>query len=89
MAGTLHIFRREVVNGPVLYQINYTEDRHTYARVFESEGALEEFLAANLALTPNLVRDLWRGLRSGSATLEGVTLSYHEAKGMTEAPSDF
>ena len=91
MAGTLHIFRRNVANGPTLYQLNYTVDSRTYAKVLESEGQLNEFLVENLSLAPAAVDVVWDELRSGTAIIEGVEISYNEANanGMIEAPSDF
>ncbi len=91
MSGTLHIFRRNVANGPTLYQLNYTVDSRTYARVLESDGQLSEFLIENLSLAPASVDTIWQELSSGSAIIEGVDISYNEANanGMIEAPSDF
>ena len=91
MAGTLHIFRRNVVNGPSLYQLNYTIDSRSYGKVLESEGQLREFLFENLSLHPSAIDTIWEELRSGSAIIEGVELDYNEANanGMIEAPSDF
>ena len=91
MAGTLHIFRRNVANGPTLYQLNYTIDSRTYAKVLESDSQLNEFLVENLSLAPVSVDSVWEELRGGSAIIEGVELSYNEANanGMIEAPSDF
>ena len=91
MAGTLHIFRRNVANGPTLYQLNYTVDSRTYAKVLETEAQLNEFLAENLSLDAGSIDTVWEELRSGTADIEGVEISYNEANanGMIEAPSDF
>jgi hypothetical protein len=91
MPGTLHIFRRNVANGPTLYQLNYTVDSRTYAKVLENDGQLNEFLVENLSLSPASVDTVWQELDSGSAIIEGVEISYNEANanGMIEAPSDF
>jgi len=91
MAGTLHIFRRNVANGPTLYQLNYTLDSRTWAKVMDSEAQLNEFLIENLSLDQVSVDTVWEELRGGSAIIEGVELSYNEANanGMIEAPSDF
>ena len=91
MPGTLHIFRRNVANGPTLYQLNYTIDSRTYAKVLESDSQLSEFLVENLSLAPIAVVTVWEELRTGTAIIEGVELSYNEANanGMIEAPSDF
>jgi hypothetical protein len=91
MAGTLHIFRRNVANGPTLFQLNYTADSRTYAKVLENEGQLNEFLAENLSLAPASIDTVWDELRTGTAVIEGVEISYNEANanGMIEAPSDF
>ena len=91
MPGTLHIFRRNVANGPTLYQLNYTIDSRTYAKVLESESQLTDFLVENLAFSSGAVDTVWEELRGGSAIIEGVGLSYNEANanGMIEAPSEF
>ncbi len=91
MSGTLHIFRRAVANGPTLFQVNYTEDSRTYSKVLESEPQLREFLVENLALSPSAMDNVWSQMTSGSATIEGLSISYNEANanGMIEAPSDF
>lgn len=91
MAGTLHIFRRNVSNGPSLYQVNYTIDSRSYAKVLESETQLREFLFENVSLAQADIDTVWEELRSGSAIIEGVEMSYNEtnANGMIEAPSDF
>ncbi len=91
MPGTLHIFRRNVANGPTLYQLNYTQDSRTYAKVLESEAMLKEFLFENLALGPSVIDGVWDQLRTGSAIVEGLSIDYNEANanGMIEAPSDF
>ncbi len=91
MPGTLHIFRRFVANGPTLYQLNYTEDSRSYAKVLENEAQLREFLLENLALAPSAMDSIWDQLQTGSATIDGLQISYNEANanGMIEAPSDF
>jgi hypothetical protein len=91
MPGTLHIFRRNVANGPTLYQLNYTIDSRTYAKVLENESQLNEFLAENLSLAESSIETVWEELRNGTAIIEGVELDYNEANanGMIEAPSDF
>ena len=91
MAGTLHIFRRNVSNGPSLYQLNYTIDSRSYAKVVDGEAQLREFLFENISLAPADIDTVWEELRSGSAIIEGVEMSYNKANinGMIEAPSDF
>jgi hypothetical protein len=91
MPGTLHIFRRNVANGPTLFQLNYTIDSRTYAKVLENESQLNEFLAENLSLAESSIETVWEELRNGTAIIEGVELDYNEANanGMIEAPSDF
>ena len=91
MAGTLHIFRRNVSNGPSLYQLNYTIDSRTYAKVLDGESQLREFLFENLSLAAADIDTVWQELGTGSAIIEGVEMSYNEANanGMIEAPSDF
>jgi hypothetical protein len=91
MPGTLHIFRRNVANGPTLFQLNYTIDSRTYAKVLENESQLNEFLSENLSLAESSIETVWEELRNGTAIIEGVELDYNEANanGMIEAPSDF
>ena len=91
MSGSLHIFRRNLADGPSLYQLNYTVDSRTYAKVLESESQLTEFLVENLAISDSAVDAVWEELRGGSAIIEGVDISYNEANanGMIEAPSEF
>lgn len=91
MPGTLHIFRRSVANGPTLFQLNYTEDSRTYAKVFENDRQLDGFLSENIALSSATIDDIWNQLSAGSATIEGLSINYNEtnANGMIEAPSDF
>ncbi len=91
MAGTVHIFRRNVVNGPALYQVNFTKDSHTFAKVLEGEDGLHYFLIHAMALAPSAIDSIWDQLKTGSAILEGVEISGNEAmaNGMITGPSDF
>ncbi|HWR37560.1 MAG TPA: hypothetical protein VN622_16985 [Clostridia bacterium] len=92
MAGTLHIFRRSVVGGFPSYQANYTYSSKSFARVFDSEDLLREFLIEGVALGPSDVDDLLDELNhSGKATLTNVSIEETAAAelGMTESPSDF
>lgn len=92
MAGTLHVFRRRVANGPEVYQVNYTVVSKTYAKVLEGRPALRDFLEVGAALEPSALDSLWHQIEdSGSATMSGIDISEQAASslGMKEAPSDF
>ena len=91
MNGTLHIFRRRVVNAGDLYQVNYTTAGSTFARVFDSQPELRDFLL-ELGLTPSDLDSAWTALtRSGNLTLEDLEISPEQAAalGMTHADVDF
>jgi hypothetical protein len=92
MAGTLHIFRRLQVNGPDLYQVNYTIAGRSFAVVLNGRNQLRDFLEQDTALEPVLLTELWRQLdASGSGVVAGIFLSEHDTAslGMVELPSDF
>jgi len=92
MAGTLHIFRRSVVNGEPHYQVNYTTVGNSYARVFESDAVLTDFLIETGALREDEINALWDLLAgSGHASLTDVEINETEASafGLRQAPSDF
>lgn len=90
MAGHLHIFRRNVVNASPFFQVNYTVDDFTYARVVDDETMLRDLLINGMGIAPSVMDDIWHQLQSGSATIGGIDLKEHEASalGMTKAPTD-
>lgn len=91
MSGTLHIFRRLIVNGGEIYQLNYTATGSTFAKVFGSQHELHNFLL-ELGLEPSSVDSAWTALtRSGKLTLDDLDLSPQQAAslGMTHADVDF
>ncbi|HVP65004.1 MAG TPA: hypothetical protein VMT82_08915 [candidate division Zixibacteria bacterium] len=92
MAGTLHVFRRRVVNGGEHFQVNYTVAGKSFAKVVGDADELIEFLEVDVALAPELTESLWQELdRRGSGFVEGVEMNQLEAtaKGMLESPSEF
>ncbi len=92
MSGTLHIFRREVVNGTTLFQVNYNLAGRSFAKVLDSPDELMEFLEVTAALPNNLVESIWAELnRAGIANVGDVVINETEAvgNGMRETPSDF
>lgn len=91
MYGTLHIFRRNIVNGSPSFQINYTFAGRSFARVVHSEHELRNFILESAALDPHEIDSICGQLISGSATISDVKMSDNEAveAGMNESPSDF
>lgn len=92
MAGSLHIFRREVVNGTTFYQINYNLAGHSFAKVLESRDQLDEFLTIVAALPDDLVDAAWKELdRNGVVNLGDVVIAESSAvaHGMKITPTDF
>lgn len=91
MYGTLHIFRRSVVNGAPVFQVNYTFGGRSFAKVMEGEHALRDFLLVSVGLEPKIVDGVWHQMATGNATVDDVSLSDNDAiaNGMVEAPSDF
>lgn len=91
MAGTLHIFRRSVVNGTPHYQVNYNTAGNSFARVFETETGLTDFLIQTGALEEDEVNNFWDSVvTDGHATIADVHIQEPEASqfGMRQAPSD-
>ncbi len=91
MSGSLHIFRRDVVNGSPFYQVNYNLAGRSFAIVLSPEH-LEEFLGSTAAFPEDLIVATMNELDSkGKAHLMDVEISEGEAvgHGMLEAPSDF
>ncbi len=91
MSGSLHIFRRNVVNGSPFYQVNYNLTGRSFAIVL-SPAELDEFLSVVAALPEDLVSAAIREVdTTGKAHILDVEISEGEAvgHGMLEAPSDF
>lgn len=91
MAGSLHIFRRDVVNGSPFYQVNYNLAGRSFAIVLGPEH-LHEFLGTTAGLPEQLVLEAVKEVdTSGKAHVLDVEISEGEAVGigMLEAPSDF
>ncbi len=91
MAGSLHIFRRDVVNGSPFYQVNYNLAGRSFAIVLSPEH-LEEFLASTAGFPEKLVAETMDEVdANGKAHVMDVEISEGEAvgHGMLEAPSDF
>lgn len=92
MSGSLHIFRRDVVNGAPCYQINYNLVGRSYAKVVDGDSQLNEFLEVAAALPDDLVEATWRQLdSSGVANIVDVHIGVGQAiaNGMVAAPTDF
>lgn len=91
MAGSLHIFRRDVVNGSPFYQVNYNLAGRSFAIVL-NEHDLDEFLSTTAALPDELIDNAMRDINNtGKVHILDVEISEGEAvgHGMLEAPSDF
>ena len=91
MSGTVHIFRRSVANGGDFYQLNYTTTGSTFAKVFDSQHQLHDFLL-ELGLEPSALDSaLTRLSSSGNLVLEDLEVSPEQAaaSGMTHADIDF
>jgi hypothetical protein len=92
MTGTLHIFRRRIVNGGEFYQVNFTSIGSTFAKVFATPDELNEFLRSGLALEPSAVDALWQAIsHGGSTSADDIEVSPQQAValGMTHADVDF
>ena len=92
MQGTLHVFRRRIVNGGEIYQVNFTYTGSSFAKVFSTEKELNEFLLAGLALEPSAVDDLWEDIaRAGTAWTDDIDVSPQQATalGMIHSDVDF
>jgi hypothetical protein len=91
MSGSLHIFRRDVVNGSPFYQVNYNLSGRSFAIVLNPVD-LDEFLGSIAALPEDIIADAIREVdASGKAHILDVEIPEGEAVGlgMLEAPSDF
>jgi hypothetical protein len=92
MSGTLHIFRRSVVNGDPHYQVNYTKAGTTYARVLDTDSALTDFLIDSGALAEHELNPFWDTLAAdGHASITDVVIpdSATPMMGLKQAPSDY
>jgi hypothetical protein len=92
MSGSLHIFRRDVVNGTPYFQVNYNLAGMTFAKVFDGDAQLNEFLEVATALPGDLVDAAWMQLDStGVANIVDVDFAESQAiaHGMISAPTDF
>ncbi len=91
MSGSLHIFRRDVVNGSPFYQVNYNLAGRSFAIVLDPAD-LDEFLGTTAALPENVVAAALREIdATGKAHVLDVHIPESEAVGvgMLETPSDF
>ena len=92
MSDSLHIFRRDVVNGSPYFQVNYNLAGRTFAKVLHGDAQLNEFLEVATALPDDLVDAAWKQLDStGSANIVEINFAESQAvaHGMTLAPTDF
>ena len=92
MSGSLHIFRREVVNGLPAFQINYNLAGRSFAKVVDGDHQLNEFLEVAAALPGELIEEAWKQLNaSGSANIVEVHMAESQAvaQDMKIAPTDF
>lgn len=91
MSGSLHIFRRDAVNGSSFYQVNYNLAGRSFAIVLDP-AQLEEFLGVTAALPDDLIAAAIQEVdNTGKAHLLDVEVGLGEAVGlgMLETPSDF
>jgi len=91
MSGSLHIFRRDVVNGSPFYQLNYNLAGRSFAIVLEPKDA-DHFLGEAAALPDELIAQALDEVdKTGRVHLLDVEIPLGEAvgMGMTETPSDF
>jgi hypothetical protein len=91
MSGSLHIFRRDVVNGSPFYQVNYNLAGRSFAIVLDPHE-LDEFLGATAGLPDELIDSALREVNNaGKAHILDVEISEGQAvgHGMIETPSDF
>ena len=91
MSGSLHIFRRDVVNGSPFYQVNYNLAGRSFAIVLDPHN-LDEFLSTTAALPDDIIDAALREVsNTGKVHILDVEISEGEAvgHGMLETPSDF
>jgi hypothetical protein len=87
----LRVFRRSPKPDSTAYQITYNLGDHSYARVFEDEEALDEFLTTSVGLDDTDIGHLWDVLNAkGNATLTDIEIPEEQAVAMrmVEEPSD-
>jgi hypothetical protein len=92
MAGMLHIFRRRIVNGGEIYQVNFTVASGTFAKVLDTPRELDEFLVTGIALDASAIDAVWEDInRGGKSTLDDVEIAPQQAAalGMSYADVDF
>jgi hypothetical protein len=92
MSGSLHIFRREIVNGLPAFQINYNLAGRSFAKVVDGDHQLNEFLEVAAALPGEVIEEAWKQLNaSGSANIVEVHIPESQAiaQDMKSAPTDF
>jgi hypothetical protein len=91
MAGILRIFRRSPQPESHAYQVTYNMGGHSYARVFDDEEALDDFLTTGVGMDDTDLGHLWDVLHAkGNATLSDIEIAESEAVAMrmVEEPSD-
>lgn len=92
MAGTLHLFRRNLSADSPVYQVNVTEVSNTFVKLFEREDDIEEFLVAIAGLDDAAAKSLLHDLgQTGNVVREGVALKGNAAvaAGMIAVKSEF
>jgi len=92
MQGTLHVFRRRIVNGGEIFQVNFTYTGSSFAKVFATPEELNEFLQAGLALEPSAIDSLWGDIdRTGTSYADDIDVSPQQAAalGMSHSDVDF
>ena len=92
MSGSLHIFRRDVVNGVPAFQINYNLAGRSFAKVVDGDHQLNEFLEVAAALPGDVIEEAWKQLdSSGSANIVEVDIPESQAiaQDMKFTPTDF
>ena len=68
MQGTLHIFRRRIVNGGEIYQVNFTYAGSSFAKVFARAWGAERIPSGRPGLDPSAVDSLWQDMdRAGTS----------------------
>jgi hypothetical protein len=91
MAGILRIFRRSPKPDSTAYQVTYNSGGHSYARVFDDEEALDDFLTTGVGLDDTDLSHVWDVLHAkGNTTLTDIELAEDEAVAMrmVQEPSD-
>lgn len=91
MSGSLHIFRRDVVNGSSFYQLNYNLAGRSFAIVLDP-SQIEEFLGMTAALPDDLIAAAIHEVdNTGKVHILDVHIGQGEAVGlgMVATPSDF